>query len=249
MRALFLADAHLVYPDDLNYRHFLTFLEGQLGHVDTLVLLGDIFEFWTGVQRRPFTAQRPALQLLKRFQERGTQIVYVEGNHDFNLAPYFADWPNVTVLPDGGCFTLGGREVFLAHGDLANPEDRSYRLLRKVLRSAPLRWLAGILPPALSWRIAERASRQSKRSRNEKSRRWPARDILLNYALDISRLGYPVILTGHFHQPFHEQNDNFELVALGDWIHQFSYAVYEDGRFALKTYSPDEVTGPSSPSS
>ncbi len=248
MRILFLADAHLVHPDDLNYRHFLTFLKGQLGQVDTLVLLGDIFEFWIGTQRTAYAAQLPALQLLEKFQYQGTQIVYVEGNHDFNLAPYFADWPNVTVLPDGGGFTLGDQEVFLAHGDLANPDDRGYRLLRTFLRSAPLRWLAHILPSGLSWRIAERASRQSKRSRNKKSRRWPAQDILSNYARDISQRGYPIIVTGHFHQPFHEKGDDYELVALGDWIHQFSYAVYEDGRFELKS-CPPSTAGDSSPSS
>lgn len=241
MRALFLADAHLVHPGDLNYRHFLDFLEGELGQVDALVLLGDIFEFWIGTQRKAYDAQLPALQLLERFQAQGTQIVYIEGNHDFNLAPYFDDWSKVTVLPDGGGFTLDDRELFLAHGDLANPEDRSYHLLRKVLRSAPLRWLSRILPLSLSWRIAERASHQSKQSRDEKSRRWPARDILLNYARDISRRGYPTIITGHFHQPFHEQRDDFELVALGDWIHQFSYAVYGAGQFSLKTYTPNEV--------
>lgn len=249
MRIIFLADAHLVHPEDQNYRHFLTFLEDQLGRLDTLVLLGDIFEFWIGSQRKVYAAQQPALDLLQRFQEQGTQIIYVEGNHDFHLAPYFDDWPQVTVLPDGGATPLNGREVFLAHGDLANPEDSGYRLLRKVLRSAPLRWLASVLPPALSWRIAERASHKSKQSRNEKSRRWPARNILLNYARDINRRGYPAIVTGHFHQPFHEQNDDFELVALGDWIHQFSYAVYEDGKFALKTYSADGATELSSASS
>jgi UDP-2,3-diacylglucosamine hydrolase len=111
-------------------------------------------------------------------------------------------------------------------------------MLRKILRSAPLRCLARLLPSRLAWRIAANASRQSKRSRNEKNRRWPAREILLSYARDLHSRGHQTIITGHFHQPLHETMDGIEVVALGDWINQFSYAVYEDGLFELKTYDP-----------
>jgi UDP-2,3-diacylglucosamine hydrolase len=238
MRALFLADAHLNNPDDPNYQYLLSFLEGQLGRVDTLVLLGDIFEFWVGYRHTVFAAYIPILELLDRYRRKGTQLVFVEGNHDFHLGAYFRDHLGARVLPEGGGIELNGQKVFLAHGDLANPEDRGYRVLRRILRSLPVRLLIRILPPDLVWDIAARASRQSKLSRHKKDRRGPIREILLKYALAIKSRGYRVIVTGHFHQPFHEIMDDHELVALGDWINQFSYAVCEDGRFELKVYSP-----------
>ena len=33
-----------------------------------------------------------------------------------------------------------------------------------------------------------------------------------------------------------DQTDQGTLVALGDWITQFSYAVYQDGKFSLKFF-------------
>lgn len=238
MRTLFLADAHLKHPADPNYRALLAFLDHQLGRVDTLVLLGDIFEFWVGYKSSVFAAYVPILAMLNRYKEAGTRLIFVEGNHDFLLGPYFHDHLAAQVLPDGGGVEMDGRRIFLAHGDLANPADRGYRLLRSVLRSRPLRLLIRILPPDLTWSIAMRASRRSRRSRNKKSRHWPAREILQSYARDLQASGYQTIVTGHFHQPFHITADDYELVALGDWISQFSYAVCEDGVFELRTYEP-----------
>ncbi len=238
MRILFLADAHLKHPSDPNYRAMLTFLDKQLARTDTLVLLGDIFEFWVGYQHSVFSAYVPILEMLGRYRQAGIPIIFVEGNHDFHLGPYFREHLAAQVLPDGGGMELDGQKVFLAHGDLANPEDRGYRLLRALLRSWPLRLLIRILPPELTWNIAVGASRRSRRERNTKSRQRPAQEILQSYARDIHSRGYQVIVTGHFHQPIHEKAEGYELLALGDWMDPYSYAVCEDGHFELRTYDP-----------
>jgi len=242
MKTLFLADAHLDDPQDRNYQALLDFLEEQLDQVGTLVLLGDIFEFWVGYQHAVFANYVPLLNMLARYRKRGITIYYVEGNHDFHVGPYFRNRLLARVLPDGGNLQLDDRHVFIAHGDLANPADRGYRLLRKILRSWPMRQALRIAPPDLTWQVAARASRQSKRIRKRKNRQWPARELLLNYARDMQQQGYDVVVTGHFHQPFHVKEEDFELVALGDWISQLSYAVAENGRFELKTYQPSSWT-------
>lgn len=237
MRAVFLADAHLRNPADANYRALLEFLAGQEGRTDLLALLGDICEFLVGYPET-FPPYIPLFEALSRLERSGTQLVYVEGNHDFHLAPGFAGRFPCRVLPDGGPVELDGKHILLVHGDLANPADRGYRVLRATLRSSPIRLLLRLLPASLTWRIAERMSLASKRSRNNKSRRWPARDILLTYARGRLAEGYQAVVTGHFHQPFHERLETGELIALGDWITQYSYAVWEDGAFRLKRYTP-----------
>lgn len=238
MKTLFLADAHLKNPRDRNYRALLEFLEEQMQEVDKLVLLGDIFEFWVGYRHTVFANYVPLLDMLTRYRTKGVEIFYVEGNHDFHLGPYFEDHLEARVLPDGGGIRLDDRNVCIVHGDLANPADRGYRMLRKVLRSRLMRRLLRIVPPDLAWYVAFRASRQSQKTRQDKTRQWPARDILLEYARNLHREGYEVIVAGHFHQAHHVRENGFELVALGDWINQFSYAVAENGRFELKTYRP-----------
>jgi UDP-2,3-diacylglucosamine hydrolase len=236
MRVVFVADAHLLQPTDANYRALLAFLAEQRGRTDILVLLGDICEFLVGGPATLPPAYLPLFSALRQLQGSGTQLIYVEGNHDFHLAPCFRNRFPCRVLPDGGVLDIDGRRVLLVHGDLANPADRGYRLLRTLLRSSAVRLLVRTLPPAWIWRIAERASQASRCSRHDKSRRWPARDILLPYARTCLAEGYQAVVTGHFHQPFQERVGDGELIALGDWITQYSYAVWEDGGFRLEHY-------------
>lgn len=236
MRALFLADAHLCKPTDPNYQALLTFLESQRGKTDLLVLLGDIFEFWIG-KETVITDHRPIIECFESMCQTGTRLVYVEGNHDFHLGPVFSQRLKCQILPDGGSIEIDGKKVFLAHGDLANPNDTGYRKLRKVLRSGMIRTLIRTLPNQLIMSIAARASYQSRKSSGEKHYQWPASKILIPYATKLIAEGNQAVVTGHYHQPMYEKLEHGELIALGDWITQFSYAVYEEGAFSLRNYS------------
>jgi len=236
MRDVFIADAHLVDPADENYRRLLAFLDDLRGNTRTLYLLGDIFEFWVGYRHVVFAPYVPLLEALRRLREEGTEIVCVEGNHDYHLGPYFEEILDCRVLPDGGAVGIDGRKVYVGHGDLVNPEDRGYRLLRRTLRSRPLRWLMQVVPPDWTWSIARWASRKSRKGHPTKKTRWLPEAMLTEHAELHFAMGCEAVVTGHFHLPLLKETDGGTLVALGDWIDQFSYAVWEDGRFLLHTY-------------
>jgi len=233
MRDIFIADAHLVDPGDANYRRMLAFLEDQRGRIRTLFLLGDIFEFWMGYRHTVFTPYVPLLEALRRLRESGTEVVYVEGNHDFHMGPYFKDVLGCRILPDGGSIDLDGSRIFIGHGDLIDPEDRGYRILRRFLRSRALRVLKNLIPPDWAWAVARWAGRQSRGSSSE--RRAPL-DLLMAHAEELFAEGYDAVVTGHFHEPSLTETENGTMVALGDWIKQYSYAVLENGRFELRSY-------------
>jgi len=235
MRAIFLADAHLRKPGDHNYRMMLDFLDEQCGKTDILVLLGDIFEFWIG-KSTVLADHVPLVDALERLHQQGTKLVYVEGNHDFHLGPVFTRRLECQVFPDGGSIELDGKKIFLAHGDLANPNDLGYRRLRKFFRSSLVRILIRTLPNSLLLRIGARAGYESKKNYGGERTRWPAREVLIPYAEAILATGQQAVVTGHFHQPFHEKLGDGELIALGDWITQFSYAIYADQSFTLTSY-------------
>lgn len=235
-RDIFIADAHLLDPGDANYRRLLEFLRSERGRLRTLYILGDLFEFWVGYRHLVFAPYVPVLNALQQLREAGTSIVYVEGNHDFHLGHYIREVLGCRVLPDGGKIEIEGRVIHIAHGDLINSSDTGYLLLRRVLRSRPLRWLTAAVPGDLTWRIARWASRQSQRGRTEKEqRRLPERE-LEEFVHARFAEGCDVVVTGHFHQPLCREYENGLLIALGDWIGQYSYAVLEDGRFSLLRY-------------
>lgn len=236
MRDVFIADAHLLDPADANYRRLLSFLDEQLGRTRTLFLLGDIFEFWIGYRHTVFAPYVPLLESLRRLRDGGTEIVYVEGNHDFHMGPYFEDTLGCRVLPRGGGIELDGRKIYVGHGDLVNPRDRGYRLLRRFLRSPLLHALKNLIPPDWVWGIARWAGGQSRKGHAARNARWVPREMLAEHARPLFAEGYAAVVTGHFHAPLLQETGEGTLLALGDWIDQYSYAVFEDGRFELRTY-------------
>ncbi len=236
MKDVFIADAHLRHPDDENYRRLMAFLSEERGRIRTLYLLGDIFEFWVGYRHVAFSAYVPVLEELRRVRQSGTEIVYVEGNHDFHMGPYFAETLDCRILPDGGSIDLDGTPAFVSHGDLVNPHDRGYRLWRGVLRSRILQKMIGVFPPDWIWGIAAWAGRQSGKKHAAKQARWIPREMLRSHAARRFAEGFEAVVTGHFHSPLLERSDGKTLVSLGDWLHQYSYAVWDGGQFTLRTY-------------
>jgi UDP-2,3-diacylglucosamine hydrolase len=43
------------------------------------------------------------------------------------------------------------------------------------------------------------------------------------------------VVTGHFHHPLLRSDPAGTVVALGDWIDQYSYAVLENGAFRMES--------------
>jgi len=236
MRDLFIADAHLRNPQDENYRKLLEFLSQQAGGIRTLYLLGDIFQFWIGSGFATFAPYQPLLQTLQELQKSGTAIVYIEGNHDFYLTPYFGEIMGCHILPNGGEVTIDNHKIFLAHGDLVDPDDTGYRKLRRLLRSGFVRLLAKVLSAQTMWSISEWGSNKSAEQRSGKEARTAPREKLLAHARPLFQNGCTAVITGHFHNPLFEQTEMGTLIAIGDWINQYSYAVYENGEFRLETY-------------
>ncbi len=233
---IFIADAHLLDPGDANYGRLLEFLRSEQGRIRTLYILGDLFEFWVGYRHLVFAPYVPVLSALQQLREAGTRIVYVEGNHDFHLGHYFREMLGCRILPDGGTVEIDGLQVHITHGDLINSRDSGYLLLRRFLRSRPLRWLTAMAPGDLTWRIARWASRQSQKGRTEKDARGLPERELDEFARRRFAEGCAIVVTGHFHQPIYRQYEEGLLIGLGDWIGQYSYGVLEEGRFSLLSY-------------
>lgn len=234
MRAIFLADAHLRQPQDQNYRKMLSFLEQQRD-LDGLFLLGDIFEFWLGYRHLAFTNYIPLLEQLRRLRMSGTRLFFVEGNHDFNLGPYFSDTLECTIIRDQQMIDWGGQKLLLCHGDLLL-NDPGYQRLRAFWRSRLVRMLARIIHPDPVWEFGIWLSNKGRRHQGQ-DQRWDPSPLLLPFASQQFAAGADLVFCGHFHHPLLHEEQGRHLVAVGDWISQFSYAELLDGRISLHSYN------------
>lgn len=236
MRAIFIADAHLRHEGDENYRLLMEFLAELRGTVDTLYILGDLFEFWIGYDPVPFTHYLPILDQLRNLAESGTKIVYLEGNHDFHMGPFFTGTLGALVHPGPAIVTIEGKRVCLCHGDEVNRRDYSYRLLRFILHSPLTRAATRVFPPAVASWIAERMSRGSRKNHGRRRHRWDYPALLRAFAARRFREGCDVVVSGHFHIPFRDEADGKVLLSLGDWLTHYTYGEWRDGVVSLRRY-------------
>lgn len=238
MRTIFLADAHLRDPGDDNYRLLLRFIEELQGATDTLCILGDLFDFRIGLPDLLFAEHEPMLAALTRLQASGTRLIYLEGNHDFHLGAAFARRIGAELHARPVPLELQGKRLLLCHGDLVNRADWRYRLLYHTVRSRALLWSGRLLPASVIHRIRQRLQRSSGKRYAGNTVRWDYRSIISAYGAQVRRQGFDALVLGHFHLPLIEQDERFTLLAVGDWIGQFSYGELRDGVFSLATYRP-----------
>ena len=91
--AIFVADAHF----NKKNREFLTFLKKvESNEIITkqLFLMGDIFDFISGESIYFIKQNSVAIELLDKLS-KDIEIIYLEGNHDYNLKSIF---PKIEVI-------------------------------------------------------------------------------------------------------------------------------------------------------
>lgn len=129
--SIFVADSHF---NEKN-RELLTFLEKVESKeivTSQLFLMGDIFDFISGESRYFVQQNSVVINLLNKLSQK-LEIIYLEGNHDYNLKTLF---PNINVIKRENQPLLAKFEqktVSISHGD--NFINWKYDLYCKFIRN------------------------------------------------------------------------------------------------------------------
>jgi UDP-2,3-diacylglucosamine hydrolase len=250
MHAIFIADAHLRQPEDRNYRALLSFLYEQEGKVDSLVILGDLFEFLIGYPAKDFPHYQPVFDGLLRLKAAGTKIVYCEGNHDFHLGSFFTETLAADVHPGPAVIDLDGTRTLVCHGDQINRGELSHRILRALFHGPFVKALIPVVPVRTACFIADRLGHRSTSRRAKKKRSVDTRAMLIrDYAAGWFGKGCDAVVSGHFHLPFLDVTDDgrHTLLSMGEWIDRYYFGRYLDGTFSLNSYIPSPASIPNTP--
>lgn len=207
-KLLSFSDLHLWDDADPLAESVCRLWDRELQSGDTLVLLGDIFDFNVG-GRDCFRARYfKVYASIEAAARRGVQTHFAEGNHDFWMRRAFASLPGFELHPRDFEVVLDGRRFYFAHGDEVDTSDYGYRALRGLLRS-PLVWaLAHGLPERWVEAIGNRGSRYSRESRLQPGApEGPAqaqaperlRNLYREFAQARFREGYEFVVLGHNH--------------------------------------------------
>jgi UDP-2,3-diacylglucosamine hydrolase len=246
-KIIFIPDAHLKDPDDENYRALMDFLDGLVGKKpDSLVIIGDLFDFWMGYRSVVPYRHLPLLSRLESLARAGVAVHYTEGNHDFFVGPYFSDVIGAAIHPGPWEMTAGGLRLYIAHGDQVNRKDYGYRFLRRLLRSLPVRFLRYLIPPFVIEKIAGGMSRASRVYTDAK--RDDTLLITRKFAERRFAEGYDAVVLGHFHVTdlWETKHGNKKRVCVnvGRWMDgRLDYVELSGGRFRMREFSPPSRQG------
>jgi UDP-2,3-diacylglucosamine hydrolase len=236
----FLADSHFRdrnRPGESERRRtFIRFLS-SVPPASAVFLLGDIFDFYfeyaSVVPKRYFDV----LHALYDCTRAGAEVHFLGGNHDYWFGDFLRDEIGVVPHGDDVFVSCQGRRIWCTHGDLLLPGDDSYRTIRSIIRNRFIVRVAKLLHPDLMDAIASRVSQGSK-NRNRRSVQDMAHEIARRPPETYFSRGNDVLVMGHVHYPLHEVKDGKDLVIVGDWITQFTYARLSGGRVFLETFTP-----------
>jgi UDP-2,3-diacylglucosamine hydrolase len=234
MKSIFLADAHLQNPEDPAYQDLLRFFENLPDDLDNLFILGDFFDFWHGYKDVVFSHYVQIVAALKKISEKGVKIHFFAGNHEASFGPILEAIG--TCHGQAGITEIEGQKIYLAHGDRLNPDDYLYRLWHSILCSRFLLKAMDIAPAYITLKVANILSHGSQ-GYDDRKKFIPPQVFkrcatILNGKDDIQS-----IIIGHFHQ---ERQETFitdsgpkSLYIIGDWIHERSYLLLENGKFSF----------------
>jgi UDP-2,3-diacylglucosamine hydrolase len=246
---IFVSDAHFTGRDTEAMEAFLRFLDSERKQIGHLVILGDLFEFFFGFENffsaeksSVFTDYLPVFNKLQSLYREGIQIKYFEGNHDFFLHSFFSEQfgMDVDVYPDGGEERLEGKRVFIAHGDLSNPKQWTYRTFRRILKNPLTYRLIHVAGPRISRRVAQKLSDMSYQKYHNDAPSAPP-SAFKTFAHQKFLEGFEVVILGHSHFPeeIEEWIDGRKCFYynVGDWmIHRSFLRFILPDRFKLDRF-------------
>jgi UDP-2,3-diacylglucosamine hydrolase len=221
---LFISDLHLDPSRPATTDAFLRFVKDASGEVDTLYILGDLFESWTGDDELE-PHQVEVASALARLTDSGTRCFFMYGNRDFLIGKQFLNASKLTLLHDPTLICVGGESVLVSHGDIYCTDDVSYQRYRSVVRNPLVRRIYDALPRFVRDRIVA-----GLRSNSQTSTQYKAAQIMdVNGAAieQAFRDFHPTtLLHGHTHRPaIHElivDGEEVRRIVLGDWYEQGS---------------------------
>ncbi|MEM7397477.1 MAG: UDP-2,3-diacylglucosamine diphosphatase [Pseudomonadota bacterium] len=239
-RALFISDIHLG-TKACQAEAFLDFLKTH--KAPRIYLVGDIVDFWR-IRRGVYWPQshNDVLQKLLREVRKGTELIYIPGNHDEAMREYCgSQFGGIAIERQTMHTAADGRQFLVMHGDefdvvvryakwLAFLGDWGYvtALWFNTHLNAVRRWFG--MP---YWSLSAYLKYKVKRAVNFIGE--------FEHALsqEARRSGARGVICGHIHHAAMRQLEDMVYINTGDWVESCTAVVEtEEGVFQIIRWNP-----------
>jgi UDP-2,3-diacylglucosamine hydrolase len=239
---IIVSDIHLGAVPDTTERAFVAFLEQVGSEAGSLLIAGDLFDFWFEYGEVIPGRHFRTLAALARLVDAGIPVVMAGGNHDAWGGRFLREHVGVTFHTEPFLMTLAGGRALVAHGDGLGRGDLRYRALKTVIRSRGAIAAFRALHPELGLRLARAVSRTEPKS--DASLAAAGRSaFLLSWASErlATDPSLKWVVCGHSHLPVvHEHEPGRFYLNAGDWITHYTYFVVDSGGARLDRWPSPE---------
>ena len=247
----FLSDAHLgsraLKHGRTQERRLVRFLDSIKEKAGAVYLLGDMFDFWYEYKLVVPKGYTRFLGKVSELTDLGVEVHFFTGNHDIWAYDYLERECGCIIHRQPITVELADKLFFLAHGDGLGDPNRTFKFLRWLFHNRLAQVCFSALHPR--WGV-ELGLRWAKHSRLKYEAEEPLtylgedHEPLVLFAKDYL-CGHPDVnyfIFGHRHIEL----DLFlsresRVIILGDWISQFTYAVFDGQSIHLNNYLEGET--------
>ncbi len=253
MKVYFASDAHLGAPyirdKRVHEQIFIDFLRFASKDADRIYLLGDMFDYWFEYRSVVPKGYVRFLGELCRLTDSGVEVHIFTGNHDAWMFSYLQRECGLQVHTHDVQTEICGRTFHIGHGDEVGwRRDCKYMILKKLFRSRIVQFCYRLLHPDLGALIAKLWSGSSRKKNNKQtwmhSFRGEEREYQLLRAREMLSEGAAIdyFVYGHRHIVHQQQLGRAQFAIIGDWVRNFTYALYDGTDFQIKRFAVSEQT-------
>ncbi len=246
-KTYFISDIHLGLPNHQKSlereRQLVDWLKSIQAETEALYLMGDVFDFWYEYKWVVPKGYVRFLSAIAEFTDQGIPVYFFTGNHDIWAFDYLEKELGVQIIRKPVTHIIHQRSFHLAHGDGLGPKDYVFKALRKVFHSKTAQFLFSRLHPNFALWLGNTWSRKKRYSEEDMHNRFLGEDKewLILYTKEMQKKQpADYYIFGHRHLALNLMIDHAQFVNLGEWIHQFTYAVFDQKELKLKNIQGKE---------
>ena len=248
----FISDAHLgslaIPHRRQQERRLVRFLDEIKDKAEAIYLLGDMFDFWFEYQTVVPKGYTRFLGKISELTDMGVEVHYFTGNHDIWCLDYLEKECGMTLHSSALTLDIGDQTFYLAHGDGLGDHDWKFRFIRGIFHNKFCQWAFRWLHPyfgmkfGLNWakhsRLKHEPSLQDGKG-GDPPYQGEDKEPLVIFAKQYLKAHPDVdyFIFGHRHIELElALSRQTRVIILGDWITQFTYAVYNGEQLYLESY-------------
>ena len=247
----FLSDAHLgswaMQHRRTQERRLVRFLDSIKHKAKAVYLLGDMFDFWNEYRYVVPKGYTRFLGKISELTDMGVEVHYFIGNHDIWTYGYLEEECGVILHREPVTVELYDKVFSLAHGDGLGDPDNKFKLLRYLFHNRTCQRLLNLVHPRWGMWFGQTWAKHSRLKR-EDGKEPPFmgedKEYLVTYTKEYMN-SHPDIdfyIYGHRHiQLDLVLSRKVRMLILGDWIWQFTYAVFDGEHLFLENYIEGET--------